>query len=477
MNLNAASGSDTPTKERKLTAWLEQTVGGKVTDIKRQGRWRPAWFVDMELSTGPKRFYVRGERTSKSVMFPLDYEYRILKVLEAHEIPVPHVWGICPDPHAILMDFVPGRPDLSTAESEAERRAVMDQIVDIYAQIQSIDPVEFAAVGVRLPQGSADIMLNLFEEYMKLFRDAKVRPDPTLEYLIAWVRRNVPRDRKRVCLVWGDGTQFLFQNGRVTMVMDFELAYLGDPLHDIAGMPLRATSQPLGDLRRVYRRYMEKTGTSIDPDVWNFHLIQWTLCTPLSLAESVNLPLPLGSMVQYNEWYVHYNRYALELMAARTGVELKPLQIPTFLPTRTRSMGEALVGAIEAIPAEGEFATFGRDTAAGLAKYMHRMAQFDPVFERQDIADTEAVIGKKFDSWMEADAALEKYVMSAGPEHDAVLIQLFYRRIQRQAWIMEPLLSRPEAANRALTFNEIMNGVPVTTTGAATSSKTWRNFS
>lgn len=477
MNLQTTSSSDTAATERKLTAWLEQSVGGKVTDMKRQARWRPAWFVDMELPTGPKRFYVRGERTSKSVMFDLDYEYRILKVLEAHKIPVPHVWDICPDPHAILMDFVPGRPDLSTAESEEEQRAVMDQIIDIYAQIQSIDPAEFAAAGVRFPQGSADIMLNLFEEYVKLYRDTKVVPNPTLEYMIAWVRRNVPRDRQRVCLVWGDGTQFLFQNGRVTTVMDFELAYLGDPLHDLAGMPLRATSQPLGDLRRAYRRYMEKTGTSIDPNVWNFHLIQWTLCTPLSLAESVNIPLPIGSLVQYNEWYVHYNRYALELMAAFTGVELKPLEIPTFIPTRTSSMGEGLVGAIEAIPTEGEYATFGRDTAAGLAKYMHRMAQFDPAFERQDIADTEAVLGKKFNNWMEADTALEKYVMNAGPEQDAVLIPLFYRRMQRQAWIMEPMLSRPEAANRALTFNEIMSGVPVTTTGATMNGEAWRHVS
>jgi hypothetical protein len=105
------------------------------------------------------------------------------------------------------------------------------------------------------------------------------------------------------------------------------------------------------------------------------------------------------------------------------------------------------------------------------------MTQFDPAFERQDIADTEAVLGKKFTNWMEADAALEKYVMSAGPEQDAVLIPLFYRRTQRQAWLMEPLLSRPEAANRALTFNEIMSGVPVTTTGATTGSETWRHFS
>jgi aminoglycoside phosphotransferase (APT) family kinase protein len=250
MSMQDSENSDDAATQQRLESWLEENLGGRVTGIERQGRWRPAWFVDMEDAQGPKRVYVRGERTSKSVMFPLRYEYEVLKVLEANGVPVPHVLGICPDPHAIIMDFVPGRPDLSTADSEEERCAIQDQLVDIYLQIQAIEPEEFERAGLRRPVGSADIMLNLFEEYVKLYREQKKRPDPALEYIINWVRRNVPKDRDHVCLCWGDGTQFLFQDGRVTMVMDFELAYLGDPLHDIAGMPLRATSEPLGDRDR-----------------------------------------------------------------------------------------------------------------------------------------------------------------------------------------------------------------------------------
>jgi hypothetical protein len=195
------------------------------------------------------------------------------------------------------------------------------------------------------------------------------------------------------------------------------------------------------------------------------------------MHESVNMPLPLGSMVQYNEWYVHFMRYSLELMASREAIALEPLELPEFVPTRTWSMGESLVGAIEAIPTEDGFASFSRDASTGLAKYMHRMAQFDPEFERQDRAEVEALLGRSLANWMEADEALEDFVATAGPGADAELIPLFYRRVQRQAWIMEPLLSRPEAANRALSFHEIMNGTPVTKTGTEKVSKTWRHFS
>ncbi len=96
MDTQDSASTDDAALERRLTDWLEKNLGGKVTGIERQGRWRPAWFVDMEDTNGPKRSYVRGERTSKSVMFPLRYEYNILNVLEANGVPVPHVYGICP---------------------------------------------------------------------------------------------------------------------------------------------------------------------------------------------------------------------------------------------------------------------------------------------------------------------------------------------------------------------------------------------
>ena len=48
--------------ERKLIDWMEQTIGGAVTAMTRQNRWRPAWFVDLTTAAGVERLYVRGER-------------------------------------------------------------------------------------------------------------------------------------------------------------------------------------------------------------------------------------------------------------------------------------------------------------------------------------------------------------------------------------------------------------------------------
>ena len=59
MDIRDSEGNDGAALERRLTDGLDKNLGGKVTRIERQGRWRPAWFVDMEDVAGPKRIDVR----------------------------------------------------------------------------------------------------------------------------------------------------------------------------------------------------------------------------------------------------------------------------------------------------------------------------------------------------------------------------------------------------------------------------------
>lgn len=289
-----------------------------------------------------------------------------------------------------------------------------------------------------------------------MYRAGKRRPEPMLEFLIGWVRRNAPTHRDRVSFICGDPGQFLFEDGRVTAILDFELAVLGEPIHDLAGLPLRDMAEPLGDIGRVLRRYMQLSGEKIEESVFDFHLIQWAIATPLSMADNISQPLPLGALVQYMEWFVHFARVPLELMAQRAGITLAPLSLPEFRPSKSGTMAEGLIGAIRAIPATDTFSVYQRESAAQLAIYLHRIGEMGPAFERQDIAETEALLGAKFDGWHAADTALETFVHGAGPEYDKKLIALFYRRMQRQAVLLEPLLGRPEAANSAKPFAMVM---------------------
>ena len=442
--------------ETRLADWIDRQLGARVRSIVRQNRWRPAWFIDIDGPNGPGALYVRGERTIKSVSFPLEHEYRVLTVLEANRIRVPHIHGMCSDPLSIVMDKVHGRADLSTAAGEEERRAVMDDYVAQLAAIHGIDVGAFEATGLERPCGPEAIALHLFEQFVALYRGQKSRPEPFLEFLIAWVRRNVPKHRDRIALVCGDPAQFLFAEGRVTALIDFEIAHLGDPMHDVAGLLLRDMSEPLGDIGRALRRYRELTGEEIDEAVFDFHLIQWAACTPISMSVNLSTPHPTGDMVQYFEWSTHLGRVALEVIARRSGVALPPISPAPARQAWQGVMAESLIGAIRALPAADDFSRYQRDSAAKLAEFMRRSGELAPDFERAEIEETNALLGRRHNDWAEADAALEWFVLAAGPEHDAALIKLFYARTRRRAVLLEPVLSRKEMAQPIASLSSLI---------------------
>jgi aminoglycoside phosphotransferase (APT) family kinase protein len=442
----------------RVAVWIEQNLGGRITAMERQPRWRDAWFVTLAQPEQILQLYVRGMRTKPAMVFSLDYEFRILRILEDYGLPVPHVYGLVPEPQAIVMAKSPGRHDLSTAANDAERIAVMDHYIELLARIHAIDPAVFEAAGMRRPEGPQALALNLLERFVVNYRGEKRRPEPFIEFMIGWIRRNVPQQRRRVTFVCADAAQFLFENGRVSALLDFEIAYLGDPIQDLAALQLRDTSEPLGDIGRALRRYRDITGTEIDAEAFDFHTIQWSMNTPLSLAGLVAQVLPTGDLSQYMEWHIHLGRMPLELIARHSGIALPALPQPIADPVRFGNLAEGLVGAIQALPAMDGFAAYQRDSAAQLAIYLRQIGEFGPGLERADIADVETLLQASFDNWQSADTALEAFVQQAGASDDARLIPLFYRRLQRQQFLHAPVLSRPDVANQLKTCAELIGG-------------------
>jgi aminoglycoside phosphotransferase (APT) family kinase protein len=444
--------------EQRLITWIEKNLSGKVTSIDRQQRWRPCWFVKVHTKDGRDlSLYVRGDRTSRSIPAPFEQEYHIMRVLEAEGLNVPHLYGLCPDPSSIVMDLAPGQADLSTAASDADRRAVMEQYMSALARIHSLDVAKFAAIGMRLPVGARDIGHSQFDDYETMYRKGKKRPEPLMEYLIRWVRRNVPMHRDKVSFVCSDVAQFMFSGNKLTALLDFEMSYLGDSIQDLAALQLRDTWEPLGDVPAALRHYEKVTGAPIDGDAFDFHAISFAAITPISMTENIATVVPMGSVLQYLEWWINFCRVPLELIAARAKWSL-PMPAPLKSePSFYAPQAESLVGAIKAVPIEAtSFATFERDAAAGLAGFMARVGEYGASAARADLAETEELLGAKFDSWQAGDAALEAFVLKAGADQDARLVPLFYRRIQRQWDLLTPFLSRPSVAGRLKTFSELM---------------------
>ena len=106
---------------QRAFAFVEKTLGGRIVRSGVHPRWRPAYYLDVEVDGEIVPLYFRGDRGDLDHgVYTLEHEARVLIALERNGIPVPHVYGFCEDPLGIVMARVEGRPDLSTAETPEE---------------------------------------------------------------------------------------------------------------------------------------------------------------------------------------------------------------------------------------------------------------------------------------------------------------------------------------------------------------------
>jgi aminoglycoside phosphotransferase (APT) family kinase protein len=445
--------------EGDVVAWVEANLGGTVTSIHRQARWRPAWFVDVEGSDGVRSLYVRGAREHANPIFSLEHEAAVMRVLEAEGVPVPHVHGMCPQPFSIVMDCAPGQADLSTAATEAEMDSVLDHYIDLLVEMHAIDPDAFADTGLTRPTSPEQIALGLFDRFEAIYRAVKARPDPLVVFGIAWGRRNVPHHRDLVTFVSGDSGQFLFADGRVTAILDLELAYLGDPYHDLANLRMRDMSEPLGDLARAFRRYEASSGAALDTRAVEFHTVQFGLGTPMGLSALLAQPPATPDLLMSFEWYHQVALMALEAIGFQLGVRFDDVELPDERPLRHADVGMALAGTVRGLRADADHDAYEREQTARLADFTHRLMVHGPAVDRLDMDEASELLGRRFDAVEEADAALEELVAADDGTLDVQLVELFHRRCMRQLRILEPLLRRAKGGiHHLVPVDELLAG-------------------
>ena len=420
--------------------WIERELGIRIHSFERQPRWRPAYYCEAEKDGKALPIYLRGERGALDHgVYPFEREAAVFQVLEAEGLPAPHIYGVCSDPKVIVMDKMPGRPDLSTAKDEAERVAVLDHFMDLLADLHRIDPRRFEEIGYTRPRGDRAIGLSDLDRWEASYRKGKKRPEPLIEFVNAWLRRNVPVGREEVACLQGDTGQFLFENGRVTTFIDMELSHLGDPAADLAGLRGRDLAEPMGDLKRAYERYFKRTGKRIPNSVIDYHTVRFNLATPFTCAPLVVDPPSTVDLIQYLGWYWVWSRACIEVMADSMGV---PLPSPT-IPEPTRSFysegHDLLVRKLaELRSAESGFKRFELDTCWRNASYLSRCESMAPAMDAEEAAEIDKLLKRKTTP-QNREAELEEFVLREGEKHEVELMQLFQKRCLRQEALYEPV--------------------------------------
>ena len=432
-------------EEQRLVKFVEQAAGVTVTGLRKQARWRPAWFIDAQRDGHHIELYARGDKSLDAEIFPgLDREAGIIQLFEKGGLPVAHVYGMCQDPKAVVMSTIPGVREVEHAANDAERRQIAFEYVAFMAQMHKLDIAPFIEMGVRLPETPEAIATSYFDENVLHYRRVKAKPEPMLEFAIGWVRRNAPKHRTRAAVIHGDPGQFHFKDGHLSGVYDFEATHIGDPLMDLACLRMRHPFEDLGaDPMDMIRHYAEITGEPIDVPVLKWHTAAFAVTPGLSMAGILANPDAATMQSEYLFWDIICRRALVWALAECMGLKLEPIVAPD-LPNRKRVVTQVMqqiLGRLKREDGEGEEQ---RHAAVMLTSWLEELTGKGAWVEEQNLDEIGQILGRRPKDWVEADAELEKFVLSADASHDEELIMFFGRQVERDLAVMGPFGKRAD---------------------------------
>jgi aminoglycoside phosphotransferase (APT) family kinase protein len=210
-----------------------------------------------------RRFVVRVKAPFGLFDTDLITEYDVFIALQELELPTPRAFGLHRDPdnafggELFVMEFLSGRSaNVWRARDHTELRedwegprGIATDLVTYAARIHAVGP---EAAPPDLPRIS---FAEQVARWRATYDQAGFNRDPVLEEAFHWLAANSPA-QARLGLVHGDFRigNMLIEGGRVSAILDWELAYVGDVRFDLgyiateymAGKHLRAKTDLLG---------------------------------------------------------------------------------------------------------------------------------------------------------------------------------------------------------------------------------------
>jgi aminoglycoside phosphotransferase (APT) family kinase protein len=247
------TGADVAAERTQLLTQLlrdagEMGPGDAVEDLTQlEGGWsRFSHIARVRARDGAERRYVVRVKAPFG-LFDTDLiaEYNVFVGLQELDLPTPRVFGLhetVDNPFGgelFVMEYLTGRSvnvwrarDHTALQEDWDgARGIARDVVTFAARIHSVGPD-------RAPAGLQTVsFLDSVNRWRGEYEDAGFNRDPILEGAFEWLAEHAPA-QTRTALVHGDYRigNMLLEDGRVSAILDWELAYMGDPRFDLGYM-------------------------------------------------------------------------------------------------------------------------------------------------------------------------------------------------------------------------------------------------
>lgn len=434
-----------------IVAWIEEATGRPTLNAHRipGGGTRQGWFIDLDGPAGESELFLRyspAPLPEPTAFHRLATEAAVMAALHRAGVPVAKVHAAHPEREAVLLERVSGDTWFSRIKDADKQVAVAQDFMRILAATHRLDPV-----ALNLPElGPVRSAREHALERVTAIRRRAARLDGTTDPLLAitldWLERNVPSYDGPVVLVQGDTGpgNFLYQNGRVTAVLDWELCHWGDPMDDLAWVTLRAVQDTFTDVPARLNEYAEASGHRIDVDRIRYYRVfaeatMATLLPPADTSRAYDPDRPAdrdyGNLMLYQQLH---RRLWLEALSEvmDLGLERPEIADPTEHSPWHVHYGEALAMLKTITPRINDpLAAQWSKGVARLVRYLGDLDTSGRDLARAEVEEVGEVLGAEFDSVTAAREALDA-AYADGSIDDATYVRCTWNRVMRDDYLM-----------------------------------------
>lgn len=271
----------------RLRAFLSANTGGSdatIVGLSRigVGRSRDNWVFDLvthhDGAEHSEPLILRSDPDGGLVETDRGVEFAVLGALENSGLPTPVARWLDADGRwlampSLVMRRLPGDCDYrvlsGTDRSLERRRALAERFCDLLVEVHRTD---WRALGIAeiMPDPGEQAARAELDRWEAILRRDQLEEFPELELAIVVLRETAPVSEGTV-LVHADYKpgNLLLQGDRVTALLDWELAHLGDPLEDLGWItqPLRAAEHTIAgtwEAEDIIARYARTAEVDVD---------------------------------------------------------------------------------------------------------------------------------------------------------------------------------------------------------------------
>jgi len=385
-------------EQARLFEWVQGIYGGRIARaVPASGGNRAlSWSIDVVCDDGaPVEAFLRYSlpRPPSVEPYTLRREAQVHRAVADAGLRAPRMLAEHPTLPALLMERVSGIAEFRRLTDPQVKTRIADQFMAQLARLHAVD-----VTGVSLDGGveSPRIIDHVRAEigiWRAMYEETRLR-DPLIEFAFRWLEDNIPNPAEPPVLAHGDAGpgNFLFEGDRLTGVIDWELAHVGDPMEDLAWFTMRCVMEPVPDVSASLAAYARCSGRRLDRARILYHRV--LVSARVVVIRHRNVTGEPGNAIVSRALN---RRLLVQAIAEASGVEIRPPSALSSPPTaRDDLYGKVLDDLRDVVVARGAdpAAIATAKNASKVLKYLRACDRYGPAVEADERQALEAVLGE-----------------------------------------------------------------------------------